>query len=76
MGRMAELHAEQQQQEDGNAALYFDLCGAIARVAAGTATVDDARLLAYGCSVSLSDTGIASAPEPQRQPIDFDSRNF
>lgn len=76
MGRMAELHAEQQRMEDPNAALYFDLCGAIARVAAGTATVDDARLLAYGCNVSLSDTGIAAPVAPQRQPIDFDSRTF
>ena len=76
MGRMAELHAEQQQQEDGNAALYFDLCGAIARVVAGTATVDDARLLAYGCNVSLSDAGLASVPAAQTQTIDFDSRTF
>jgi len=76
MGRMAELHAEQQQQEDGNAALYFDLCGAIARVAAGTATVDDARLLAYGCSVSLSDVGIAQKPRVAINAIDFDSRTF
>lgn len=74
MGRMAELRAE--QREDGNAALYFDLCGAITRVAAGTATVDDARLLAYGCNVNLSDTGITAQVTPQHQPIDFDSGTF
>lgn len=64
MGRVAELYEEMQQAEDPSAALYFDLCGALRRVVSGTATANDALVLAYGCNVSLSDVGLASVAEP------------
>lgn len=57
MSRMAELAAEL-PPDDGNAALHFDVCNALSRVAKGTSTADDARLLCYALNVPLEDIGL------------------
>jgi hypothetical protein len=58
MSRMSELAAEL-PPEDGNAELHFDLVAALTRVAAGTSTDDDARLLCYACNVDVEEIGLS-----------------
>ena len=62
MSRMSELAAEL-PPEDGNAALHFDLVAALTRVAAGTGTADDARLLCYACNVDVEEIGLSPVHE-------------
>lgn len=62
MSRMAERHAEL-PPEDGNAQLHFDLVAAITRVAKGSATVADARLLCYACNVDVEEIGLKPVHE-------------
>lgn len=67
MGRMAELYKELCIREDAYVAdpmaeLHHEITDALRRVVNGTATRDDARVLAYASGVSLSDIGIASVP--------------
>lgn len=67
MGRMSELHAELQERQDAYmgdpmAELHHEITDALRRVVNGTATRDDARVLAYASGVSLSDIGIVNVP--------------
>ena len=58
MSRMAELDADRRQQDDPAAALYHDLLGALTRVARGTTTTDDARLLCYALGIDPLEIGL------------------
>ena len=58
MSRMAELDADRRQAEDATAALYHDILGALTRVARGTSSTDDARLLCYALSVDPMEIGL------------------
>jgi hypothetical protein len=80
MGYFSELAAELQEEREArdraNAELQIEITCALRRVVTGTATRDDARVLAYASGVSLSDIGLASKPVNPYLSIDFDSKVF
>ena len=78
MGRMSELHAEMREAElidprNPFEELHFEAIDSLRRVVAGTATADDARILAIASGVSLSEVGLATAPNIETL---FNSGNF
>lgn len=80
MGYFSELHAEiaaeNEARDRANAELQIEITDALRRVVNGTATRDDARVLAYASGVSLSDIGLASKPVSPYHSINLDSQVF